>query len=94
MIQRSTWSASLRSAAYPSLPSSTKRAAFHSLLAKPRPMTIFSSLKRTSWVLLMRSRPKRVASAPYSSIISSGSMPVPRLLLMRRPSAAWITEWM
>ena len=57
-------------------------------------MTIFSSLKRTSWLLLMSSRAKRVASAPYLSIISSGSMPVPRLLLMRRPSAAWITEWM
>ena len=55
-------------------------------------MAIFSSLKRTSWVLLMSSRPKRVASAPCASIISSGSMPVPRLLLMRRPSGAWITE--
>ncbi len=35
-----------------------------------------------------------MASAPYLSIISSGSMPVPSDLLMRRPSAAWITEWM
>ena len=32
-----------------------------------------------------------MASAPCSSIRSSGSMPVPRLLLIRRPSGAWMT---
>ena len=57
-------------------------------------MAIFSSEKRTSWVLDMSSSPNRVASAPYLSIIARGSTPLPRLLLMRRPSAAWITEWM
>jgi len=56
-------------------------------------MAIFSSLKRTSWVLDIISRPKRVASAPYFSIMSSGSIPVPSDLLMRRPSGAWMTEW-
>ena len=35
-----------------------------------------------------------MASAPWAAISSSGSMPVPRLFDMRRPSAAWTVEWM
>ncbi len=35
-----------------------------------------------------------MASAPYSSIGSIGSMPVPRLFDMRRPSSASTVEWM
>ena len=46
----------------------------------------------TSWVEDIASRPKRTASAPWRSISSSGSMPVPSDLLIRRPSGAWMTE--
>ena len=50
--------------------------------------------KRTSWVDEILSSPYRVASAPWASIISSGSTPVPRLFDIRRPSAASTVEWM
>jgi hypothetical protein len=39
------------------------------------------------------SSPYRVASAPNSSTSSSGSIPVPSDLDMRRPSGAWTVEW-
>ena len=70
------------------------REAFHSLFARSRPCSTLASLKRTSWLEDIASRPKRSASAPCLSISSSGSMPVPRLFDIRRPSGAWITEWM
>ena len=70
------------------------REAFQSLLARSRPCLTRSSLKRTSCVEDIASRPKRSASAPCSSIRSSGSMPVPSDFDIRRPSGAWITEWM
>ncbi len=50
-------------------------------------------MKRTSCVEDIFSRPYRVASAPCFAIRSSGSMPVPRLFDIRRPSAARIVEW-
>ncbi len=53
-----------------------------------------SAEKRTSWALDIISRPKRRASAPWVSMISIGSMPVPSDLLIRRPSGACTTEWM
>ena len=40
----------------------------------------------------MATRPKRTASAPCSAISSSGSIPVPSDLDMRRPSGAMIVE--
>ena len=46
--------------------SSTKRDALKSLLASAWPCSIFSSLKRTSWVEDIASRPKRTASAPWA----------------------------
>ncbi len=94
-IQRSsTVSAAAGSAsASGSTPSSTSREAFHSLFARSRPCWTRCWEKRTSWVEDMASRPKRRASAPCSSISSIGSMPVPSDLDMRRPSGAWITEW-
>jgi hypothetical protein len=64
------------------------------LVASWRPWRTRSSLKRTSWVLDIISRPKRSASAPWASISSSGSTPVPSDLLIRRPSGACTTEWM
>src|SRR3712207_7960027 len=39
-------------------------------------------------------RSKRTPSAPYCSMRSSGSMPVPSDFDIRRPSGAWMTEWM
>ena len=64
----------------------TKRAAFQSLLAKLRDSGMRSSLKRISCPLeARRSREKRRASAPYFSIISTGSTPLPSDLDMRRP---------
>ena len=69
------------------------RDALKSLLASCAPCLIFSSLKRTSWVEDIASRPKRVPSAPYWSISSIGSMPVPSDFDIRRPSGAWMTEW-
>ena len=35
-----------------------------------------------------------MASAPCSSTSSSGSIPVPSDFDMRRPSGAWMVEWM
>ena len=36
----------------------------------------------------------RIASAPWLSMTSSGSMPLPRLLDILRPSPSWIIAWM
>ena len=52
------------------------------------------SANRTSCVELIFSRPYRVPSAPWRSTRSSGLTPVPSDFDIRRPSAAWITEWM
>ena len=70
------------------------RETFQSLLASLRPSSIAPGEKRTSWVDEIFSSPYRVASAPWASIISSGSTPVPRLFDIRRPSAASTVEWM
>ena len=95
-IQRSsTVSAAAGSAvASGSTPMRIRREAFHSLLARSRPCCTRCWEKRTSWVEDMASRPKRSASAPCSSISWIGSTPVPSDLDMRRPSGAWMTEWM
>ena len=50
--------------------------------------------KRTSWVEDIFNSPYRVASAPYCSMTSSGSIPVPRLFDILRPSGASTSEWM
>ena len=86
-----------------------RRAAFQSLLARSRPCFTRSSLKRMSCDEDIASRPKRSASAPYAGnsppssytggrsppwIRSDGSIPVPSDFDIRRPSGAWITEWM
>ena len=73
---------------------STNRVALKSLLASAWPWATFSSLKRTSCVEDIASRPKRTPSAPWASIKSTGSMPVPKDFDIRRPSGAWMTEWM
>ena len=72
---------------------STSRDAFHILLARSRPCWTRASENRTSCADDIASSPKRSASAPCRSISSSGSMPVPRLFDMRRPSGAWMIEW-
>ena len=64
------------------------------MLARSRPCFTRASEKRTSWADDIASSPKRSASAPCTSISSSGSIPVPRLFDIRRPSGAWMTEWM
>ena len=74
--------------------STTRRVAFQSLVTNCRPWRMRSSLNRTSCVEVIMSSPNRRASAPSRSTTSSGSIPVPRLLLMRRPSGACTTEWM
>ena len=74
--------------------SSTSRDALNSLLASWRPCATFSSEKRTSCVEDIASRPKRVPSAPCLAITSSGSIPVPSDLDIRRPSGARIVEWL
>ena len=57
----------------------TNLAAFHSLFAKLRAASIFSSEKRISFPgLFPVARANLRASAPYLSMISSGSMPLPR----------------
>ena len=65
---------------------STKRAAFHILLAKLRAESTLSVEKRRSPPMRTpTARLKRSASAPYSSMTSSGSMPLPSDLLILRP---------
>ena len=72
----------------------TKRAAFHSLFAKLRAASIFSSEKRISFPgLLPVARAKRSASAPYLSMISSGSMPLPSDLDIFLPCASRTRPW-
>ncbi len=85
------------------------REAFHSLLQKLRPMSnlgevftvrpsgsvIASTGMRTSCVcVVMLASVNRMASAPWLSMMSSGSMPLPRLLDILRPSPSWIIAWM
>jgi hypothetical protein len=62
-------------------------------LARSSPCFTRSAEKRTSCVDDIASSPKRTASAPWCSISSSGSTPVPSDLDIRRPSGAWITAW-
>ena len=35
-----------------------------------------------------------MASVPYFSMMSSGSMPLPLLLLIRSPLPSWMLAWM
>ena len=68
---------------------SAKRLAFQILLAKLRYVSIFSSDMRTSAPgATPISSEKRSASAPYLSMTSSGSMPLPSDLLILRPCAS------
>ena len=62
------------------------------LVGESRPCWTRACEKRTSWAEDIANRPKRRASAPCSAISSRGSIPVPRLFDIRRPSGAWITE--
>ena len=67
----------------------TKRDAFQSLLAKLRAASIFSSEKRISFPgLFPVTRANLSASAPYLSMISSGSMPLPSDFDILRPCAS------
>ena len=73
----------------------TKRAAFHSLLAKLRLAFTFSSEKRMSLPgVEPTTSVRRSASAPYWSMISSGSMPLPKDLDILRPCASRTRPWM
>src|SRR3989338_5174759 len=64
-----------------------KRVAFHILLAKLRPISNFSlEMKRSCPELMMRL--KRRASAPYSAMISKGSIALPSDLDILRPCAS------
>src|SRR5215216_4362152 len=109
-IQRSsTVTTAPASASTSATRSRISRAAFHSLFARSRPCFTRSSLNFTSWDDDIASRPNRRASAPYAGksppssytggrgppwIRADGSMPVPSDFDMRRPSGAWMTEWM
>jgi hypothetical protein len=62
-------------------------------LARSRPWRTFSSEYFTSCEEDIASSPKRSASAPWASISSSGSLPVPSDFDIRLPSGDWITEW-
>ena len=74
--------------------SRTKRVAFQSLFAKFRAALIFSSEKRMSLPgLLPVTSASRSASAPYWSITSSGSMPLPSDLDIFRPWASRTRPW-
>ena len=64
------------------------------MFASFRPSSIVPKEKRGSWLEVTLSRPYRVASAPYGSSASSGSMPVPSVRDMRRPSGLRSVEWM
>ena len=68
--------------AAPSIFISTKREAFHILFIKLRVLFTLSSEKRISPL----SSEKRSVSAPYASINSNGSTPLPRDLDILRPS--------
>jgi hypothetical protein len=74
--------------------SSRSRLAFQSLLASLRPSSIVPHEKRGSWPVVILRSPYRVASAPYGSSASSGSMPVPSVRDMRFPSGFCRYEWM
>ena len=58
---------------------SAKRVAFQSLFAKARlpSMRSRASLMSRPWALVSAARVKRSASAPYFSVMSSGSMTLP-----------------
>ena len=71
-----------------------KRDAFQILLQKLRDACTRSSEKRISFPgLLPVARVKRSASAPYWSITSSGSMPLPSDLDILRPCASRTRPW-
>ena len=73
--------------AAPSIFISTKREAFHILFIKLRVLFTLSSEKRISPPLATPlSSEKRSVSAPYASINSNGSTPLPRDLDILRPS--------
>ena len=73
----------------------TKRAAFHTLLMKLREASTLASVKRVSLpgATPVRSE-RRKESAPYLSMTSSGSMPLPRDLLILRPCSSRTSPWM
>ena len=72
-----------------------KREAFHSLLAKFLAAFTLSSVKRISFPgALPVASMKRRASAPYSSMTSSGSMPLPSDFDILRPCASRTRPWM
>ena len=72
----------------------TKRAAFQILLAKFREASTFSFEKRISFPgLFPVASVKRSASAPYLSMISKGSMPLPSDLDILRPCASRTRPW-
>ncbi len=72
-----------------------KRLAFQILLAKLRMASHFSTKKRVSLPgALPVIRLKRRASAPYFSVISSGSMPLPKDLDILRPLSSRTRPWM
>ena len=71
-----------------------KRDAFQILLQKLRLASTRSVEKRMSFPgLLPVASVKRSASAPYWSMISSGSMPLPSDLLILRPCASRRRPW-
>ena len=71
----------------------TRRAAFQILLAKLRPISNFSLVIKISWPELMI-KLKRKASAPYSEMISSGSIAFPKDFDILRPLASRTVPWM
>ena len=85
---------SISARSWPSRFMSTNREAFHSLLAKLPDASTLSILNLISLPgALPVARVNLRASALYSSIISSGSMPLPRDLLIFLPSASRTRPW-
>ena len=76
-------------------PLSTRRVAFHSLLAKRLKPSIRLSSKRTSWLdIATDAAHARSASAPYRPMMTRGSSTLPLDLLIRMPSGVCTTQWM
>ena len=67
------------------------RLAFQTLLAKLRPPSNLAGSSLMSWPCAQRTESvKRTASAPYCSIMSSGSMPLPSDFDIQRPCLSLI----
>ncbi len=82
-------SGSVSGTSCPSMFMRMKRAAFQILLAKLRLACTFSLEKRMSFPgLLPVASMNRSASAPYSPMILSGSIPLPSDLLILRPCSS------